>query len=521
MNAIAIAAVVGLLTFDTLPQNATAAPQGFTHAQARHLLMRAGFGGNPKQIEALRSKGRQGAVAHLIRFEQVQTKLTGHGTVPTERPARETYRKLDEDGKRMLRRKLRREDARKINQLRSWWLERMLTSPRPFEEKMTLFWHGHFTSGYRDVRNAYQLAVQNDLFRSHACGNFSELVYAIAKDPAMLEYLDNNRNNKRAPNENFARELMELFTLGEGEYTEEDIKAAARAFTGWTFDRRNASFRFIERNHDSGSKTFLGHTKNFDGNGIIKRILEQDAAPRHLARQLLTYFAVAPTESEIEPFADILRNNGYELEPFFMRLFTSDWFYSPRVMGKQIKSPIVLTVSTLRMLDRTRVPESARIALSGGCRNIGQELFQPPNVKGWDGGAAWVTSSNLLSRYNLTRALITGSANTSQSRRQRPQGKRRQQRGSRALRRIGSSSLHLLSVVRSADLKDHDAVLNWLEERFLVTPLSTDRREALLDFMAGKDGSRALDMSDRSPSWAIKMQELLHLLTATPEFQIS
>jgi uncharacterized protein (DUF1800 family) len=531
MNAVAALSISALLlvtgpggTQSSLQQSSTKplASQKLTYEQARHLLMRAGFGGSPEQIRGLQLMGLDQAVSFLVDYERVPQQLKGHGVRPPKPIARATISKLSQDERRSLQRMRRRQDGQKLQRLRTWWIQRMIASPRQLEEKMTLFWHGHFTSGYRDVRNAFHMAIQNDLFREHATGNFGDLVLAISKDPAMLEYLDNRVNNRRKPNENYARELMELFTLGEGNYTEADVKQAARAFTGWTFRRGTSTFWFEERNHDYGKKTFLGREGYFDGDQIIDIILEQEAAPRHLAKKLLAYFAVDATEQEIEPYARLLRRANFELKPFFRTLFSSEWFYSSRVRGKVVKSPVVLVVSTLRMMGVTRIPENIAATLSRYCDQIGQSLMQPPNVKGWDGGAAWVTSSNLLTRYNIARSLISGVGRRGNTR--GPLRNARQGTNERDVRRAvrgwGPVRFDILAEVKKAGASRPAEIINLVEKWFLVTPISHSSRKALRDFLKGADGSPALDL-DNKPRATTILQELLHLLTTTPEFQVS
>ncbi|MEE9126118.1 MAG: DUF1800 domain-containing protein [Planctomycetota bacterium] len=522
---------------ETLPPSSTRAlaTQELTYKQARHLLMRAGFGGSPEQIKKLQQMGLQAAVAYLVDYERLPQDVPGHGVIPPEPIARGTFRRLSQDERRSLQRMRRRTDGRKLQRLRGWWLRRMVASERQLEEKMTLFWHGHFTSGYRDVRNAFHMAIQNDLLREHATGNFGDLVRAISRDPAMLEYLDNRVNGRRKPNENYARELMELFTLGEGNYTEKDVKEAARAFTGWTFRRGTSTFTFQERNHDYGKKTFLGQQGYFDGDHIIDIILAQEAACRHLARKLLGFFAVDATDEEIAPYARLLRRTNFELKPFFRTLFSSEWFHSDRVMGKIIKSPVVLVVSTIRMMGVTIGPGNTAATLARYCDQIGQSLLQPPNVKGWDGGAAWVTSSNLLTRYNITRSLITGVGRGGDNRNRRNQRNRRpirsarqemdemdmrgQARNARNDRAQGPAGFDILALVKKAGVSRPAEIVSLLEERFLVTPISKQRRQALFDFLEGADGSPALNL-DSTRRATNKLNELLHLITTTPEFQI-
>lgn len=500
------------------------ASQKLSYQQARHLLMRAGFGGSPEQVAKLQRMGLDAAVAYLVDYERLE-QLPGHDVVPAEPVDRRTFGGLSQDERRNIQRMRRRQDQQKLQHLRGWWIQRMVASERQLEEKMTLFWHGHFTSGYRDVRSAYHMAIQNDLFREHATGNFGDLVHAISRDPAMLEYLDNNRNNRRAPNENYARELMELFTLGEGNYTEQDVKEAARAFTGWTFRRGSSTFSFDERNHDYGKKTFLGEEGYFDGDHVIDIILEQEAAPRHLARKLLEYFAVDATEQEIEPYANLLRRTGFELKPFFRTLFSSEWFYSSRVTGKIVKSPVMLVVSTVRMMGATRISRGNALTLCRYCDQIGQSLLQPPNVKGWDGGAAWVTSSNLLTRYNITRSLVHGIGAVGNRRTIRRPGQEMDMRGQltdrqRVARIRDQGPFNILAMIRRAGVSRPAEITELLERRFLVIPLAPQRRKALRDFLDGSDGSPALNLRNTQRA-TTKLRELMHLVTTTPEFQIS
>lgn len=528
MNAVAVLTVSSLLLFGgasggTQPPVLSSSTkklstQKLTYKQARHLLMRAGFGGSPEQITKLQQMGLDGAVAHLVDYEQLKP-MRRHGLKPAEPVNARAVAQMSQDERRNLQRMRRRDDAQKLQRLRGWWIRRMVASERQLEEKMTLFWHGHFTSGYQDVRNAYHMAIQNDLFREHATGNFGDLVRGISRDPAMLEYLDNNRNNRRAPNENYARELMELFTLGEGNYAEKDVKEAARAFTGWTFRRGSSTFRFDERNHDYGKKVFLGREGYFDGDHIIDIILEQKAAPRLLAKKLLGYFAVDATDKEIEPYAQLLRQTNFELKPFFRTLFSSEWFYSNSVVGKIVKSPVMLVVSTVRMTGARDVSQDAALTLARYCDQIGQSLMQPPNVKGWDGGPAWVTSSNLLTRYNITRSLVNGIGNGRPARRGGQAEMDSGQARDAAQSRI-RGQIDVVTMVTRAGLSKPAEIINLLEKRFLLVPLAEQRRKALLEFLEGKDDSPALNMRQRRRA-TTKLKELLHLVTTTPEFQVS
>jgi uncharacterized protein (DUF1800 family) len=291
--------------------------------------------------------------------------------------------------------------------LPAWWLHVMLQSPHPLREKMTLFWHGHFATSAAKVTGARMMFCQHRQLREHALGRFGPLLSAVSKDPAMLVWLDSTTNHKAHPNENFAREVMELFCLGLSNYTEHDIKEAARAFTGW--EMRQDEFRFNRYQHDPGPKTVLGKTGAWTGDDVLGILLAQPAAGRFLARKLFRYFvseAADPPDSLVEPLAQGLREHDYDISWMLRTLFASNFFYSPHALRQKIKSPVELAVGLLRSLE---APANT-YALSDDLRNLGQGVFFPPNVKGWDGGTAWINSSTLVARANLVWALVSDDA---------------------------------------------------------------------------------------------------------------
>ena len=296
-----------------------------------------------------------------------------------------------------------RANAVETQRLATWWGGRMLTSRRPLEEKLTLFWHGHFATGAGKVRDARMMHRQNEMLRANAAGNFRDLLLGILTDPAMLVYLDNGENRKDHPNENFGRELLELFTMGVGNYTERDIREAARAFTGWTNDA--LEFRFDADNHDFGAKTFLGRTGPFDGEDIIDIILETPVTAEFIAGKLYRFLV----REELDPatrreLGDTFRGTGYELRPLLRRIFLSRDFYSRASVATQVKSPVQLVVSTYRKLGLTELPTIPDFnRLTAG---LGQTLFNPPNVAGWAGGRTWITPALLLQRGNLFRGVL-------------------------------------------------------------------------------------------------------------------
>ena len=280
------------------------------------------------------------------------------------------------------------------------WMARMAASPAQLREKMTLFWHGHFACRVRQPDAALRL---HNTTRQHALGKFPDLLLAVSREPAMLQFLNNQQNRKARPNENFAREVMELFTLGRGNYSETDVKEAARAFTGWGYDGQG-NFIFRERDHDAGSKTFLGLTGNLTGEDVLRRVLEQPAAATFLVTRVYRFFVNdVPDPARIEPLAVAFRKSGYDIADLMERLLSADWFYDPANVGSHIKSPVELLAGIRRTLN---VKIDNQLPLLGYQKALGQTLFQPPNVAGWPGGRNWIDSSSLLLRLQLPAILF-------------------------------------------------------------------------------------------------------------------
>jgi len=411
----------------TLPGSlAPLRPDRFGYDQARHLLWRAGFGGTPTQIQTLASWGIERSVEHLVEFADIAFRAVRADEFdpdimrpPTE-AERLAYRRAqqaqDEETLarfRLLRQRQQQADREQMRRLRLWWLTRMIETPRPLEEKMTLFWHGHFATSYRKVENSYHMFLQNQRFRSHAAGNFGELLFEIIRDPAMIRYLDNDRSRAGQPNENLARELMELFSLGEGNYTERDIKEGARALTGYTFEGNEFVFR--EANHDQGKKRILGRSGPLDGDGFVRAILAQRSCSRFLATKLYRFFVAdvpssaseqpPPVRRAIDDLAESILRARYNLRPALTRLFTSEHFYHESVRLEQIKSPVLLVVGAVRSL---LTPVRDLSILADAMDLMGQNLFFPPSVKGWDGGRSWINTSTLFVRQNILSYLLTG-----------------------------------------------------------------------------------------------------------------
>src|SRR4030095_9897231 len=296
-------------------------------------------------------------------------------------------------------------EGENILDLRRWWLERILTSPAPLLEKMTLFWHGHFATSVQKVRDGYWMWLQNDTLRRNALGNFASLTKKMSRDPAMMIYLDLQKSEKEHPNENWARELMELFTIGIGNYTEQDIRESARAFTGYRVHFGTHQFRFRALQHDETSKTFMDRTGSLDGDDIIDTLLEKPACGQFIGRKIWRYFVEdEPSQQIVDAFADRVRAHNYEIRPLLREILSSSEFYSGRVMRSQIKSPVQFLIQTAKLLE---IPLPPVAIAQNAMRQMGQILFAPPSVKGWDGGKSWISTSTLLFRYNFANYLIT------------------------------------------------------------------------------------------------------------------
>jgi hypothetical protein len=306
--------------------------------------------------------------------------------------------------------------------LEGWWLHRMVLTPHPLRERMTLFWHNHFATSIAKVRLPALMRDQNLLLRRHALGKFGPLVQAVSRDPAMLVWLDSNSNVRGKPNENFARELMELFCLGVGNYTERDVREAARAFTGWHTNvtteggfnpTATPAFVFQRSQHDDGPKTVLGETGDWDGGDVVRIVVGHPACARFLARKLYRHFvseAAAPPDKLIEPLAERLRATDYDVGGVLKVVLRSRHFFSPFAHRQRVKGPIEYAVGLLRALE-ARVPaEAVGLSLPAAAQELGQTLFAPPSVKGWDGGPAWLNTATVLARHNLAWRLLQGAA---------------------------------------------------------------------------------------------------------------
>ncbi|MDQ2817242.1 MAG: DUF1800 domain-containing protein [Candidatus Eremiobacteraeota bacterium] len=350
---------------------------------AAHLLRRAGFGGSSHDIERAASAGMNAAVDSLLRFsvsslpDRPDGDFAFDGAAPQQRRAAVIATQL-------------------------WWLNRILLTPNPLEERMVYFWANHFTSAIGAGVTPQMLVAQYDLFRRHALGNFSELTHAVSKDAAMLLYLNGAQNRKGEPNENYARELMELFTMGVGNYSEADVREGARAFTGYSVRRIDGSVIYRPRLHDDGSKTFLGRFGDFNGDDIVDIIMQQPATARFMASKFLSAFVYDDPEPElIGALASVLLAN-YDVGTVLSVVLRSNVFYSQRAYRALVKSPLDLVIGSLKTLGASAVGPG----IDGAMARMGQTLLYPPNVAGWPGGSQWINESTLLARLNLLNQVV-------------------------------------------------------------------------------------------------------------------
>ena len=303
-------------------------------------------------------------------------------------------------------RKRRQQSRDELKNLNLVWLDEMINSKAQLREKMSLFWHGHFAC--RVINSFFQQELLHTI-RTNALSNFGDMLKAASKSPAMLQFLNNQQNRKGKPNENFAREVMELFTMGRGNYTEKDIKEAARAFTGWGFNLQG-TFIFRKNQHDTGSKTFLGRTGNFDGDDILNILLEQPQTAVFITQKLYKYFVNETTDDKnIQWLSQRFYDNKYDIKKLLEDIYSSDWFYTEKNIGNKIKSPIELLAGIRRLLPLELDNDQSQLLFQ---KVLGQILFYPPNVAGWPGGLTWIDSSTLMVRLQIPQVLAANESLT-------------------------------------------------------------------------------------------------------------
>ena len=373
----------------------------------QHLLWRAAFGPmaeNAASLDAITQKSLWALIVKTSEGPVEKIEVTKNPAdeymVGMTNPG-EIQKKLNDPE---LRKKLREQSRDDLKTMNIRWLETMVNSKAQLREKMSLFWHGHLACR---IQNSFFQQELLHIIRTNALGSFADMLKAVSKSPAMLQFLNNQQNKKQHPNENFAREVMELFTMGRGNYTENDVKEAARAFTGWGFNLQG-EFMFRRNQHDDGSKTVLGKTGNFDGDDIINLLLEQKQTAKFITKKIYKYFVNDTVdEVRVEWLSNRFFQNGYDIKKMLEDIYTSDWFYAEKNIGTRIKSPIELLTGIRRLLPMQMENDQSQLLFQ---RTLGQILFYPPNVAGWPGGKNWIDSSSLMLRLRIPQILTANEA---------------------------------------------------------------------------------------------------------------
>ena len=426
---------------------------------AAHLFRRAGFAASRNELDEAIQRNPQSVVDDLVAVEsesakfQLQMKSLIGAALATGN----------------------------VKQLSAQWVFRMLSTPVPLLEKTTLFWHGHFATSAAKVDDADLMQQQNDLLRENAVGDFAKLLLEISRDPAMLLYLDSASNRKSHPNENFAREIMELFCLGEGNYTETDVRELARCFTGWEVKRKK--FRFNKYQHDRGNKTVLGVTGPLAGEDGVAAVAAHSAGPKFIVSKLIRFFIMdepVANDELIEPLAKELRGNDLYIRPTIERILKSNLFFSAHARGRRVRSPVELGVGLLRSMDGS----TDAFQLAQAIEDLGQGLYYPPSVKGWDGGRTWINSSTLLGRANTVRQLLDS-------------------------RKTRFGRTRLAEYLGQQGVERPSELANWMEPLLFAVPIPQGARKRLaqIDSLKGDENQ--------------KMKDAVHILCSLPEFQLA
>jgi len=461
---------------------------------AAHLLNRAGFGGTPAEIDRIHALGNEKAVVSFLDADD-DSDLFPPPPLVEQSYRVAVYQKIkatsNEEERKRLKKDYDKVDREEILNLRVWWLNLMRYTGAPLVEKATLFWHGHFATSNIKVKDSFAMWQQNETLRRHALGKFPAMLKEISRDPAMIKWLDLNQSRKGHPNENFAREVMELFSLSEGHYTEKDIQEAARAFTGYRIDGNTGAFKILQRDFDPGEKTFFGKSGNYTGDDIIDMIVALPQCARFIGRKLWTFFvAEDPKEETVSAVADLLLGNGYDIGATLEVIFRSETFYSSKVMHHQIKSPVQWMIQTTKILE---IPLPNTLALENSLSLLGQVLFAPPNVKGWDGGRSWISASSLLYRYNLAAYLLSGKARILGG-------------GKTATTRIP-----LETMIPPEERLDSHSLLEHLEFRVFSAPVPEKERSAYTAFLKKAEVPYADSI----------ILDLLQVMMSSPSYQLT
>ncbi len=541
------------IVVETSAQATVAQAVEWNARNAEHLLNRAAFGGQSSDIEAAVALGQDVLIDRLL---NQRADVEVPFVEPIEEPSARALKELPDDEQKRIKRDVTDRDRRQQLEYVGWWIERMTKGNDPLLDRMTLFWHGMLTSSVEQVRRSYPMIRQSQFLRTNALGSYSALLSGIARDPAMLLYLNNTSNRKGNPNENLARELMELFSLGVGNYTEADVKEAARALTGRA-TTRTGEFEFRAKQHDGGEKTVLGVKGKHDGDALVKIVLEQDACPRFVAKKILTYFeGVEPDTARLDEYGRFLRENSFEMKPFLKKLFLDPAFYRDEIVGARVQSPVDYMVGVARRLG----VEAPPVMLGSGAALLGQRLLAPPNVKGWDEGPTWITTSSLMQRGNLAGLMLgivrmddvlnqadllakeadaplqDGTMQDSEpmmSREQRDEMTKRLKSGKKggfayeALRKTQDSgwapTLNFTARLQRLGLASDDAIVDYVLDELLAIRAPNDTRAKLRAFMTNERVQLSIrdgHLLEAGPAAEHVLRRLAHLVLSLPEAQL-
>jgi hypothetical protein len=456
---------------------------------AGHLYRRAAFGANREELRLAEKRGLHATLDLLLQGEPGCDDL-----LPSLLTAGQYTAEAD-----------------LAAELRGWWLYCMLHSGHPLREKLTLFWHNHFATSIAKVQSTHEMFQQNKLLREHALGKFGPFLLAVSKDAAMLHWLDSNSNIIGKPNENYAREIMELFSLGVGHYTEKDIREAARAFTGWHTDSDGFGFEFNPRLHDDGAKTVLSQTGNWNGDDVVRILLQQPAAALFLVRKLYSFYVSEthkPPDSFLEPLADSFRRSDYDIAALVRRILSSRHFFSEYAFRQRIKSPVEFVLGAVRSVYReydTKDKNYQPLTQQNLVRHIdamGQVLFAPPNVKGWRGAKSWLNTATVLERDNFAQLVAMGTlwrnGGTFNSQAEEPPPP------------LAFDPARVIHEEKAASPKD---IVRVLVDVYLPGGVRSDAEAKLVAFVAaGSPKGAALDR---------RVRETVHALLTMPEYQLA
>ncbi|MDQ1912787.1 DUF1800 domain-containing protein [Paenibacillus sp. GD4] len=435
-----------------------------------HLFMRASFGISKEEAELALQLGKEETVRRLVSGESLDG---GSDYLPS---AGEVIERVNEQKGKL---------GAQMQLAQNQWIYRLIHTRTPFIEKMTLFWHDHFATNAKKIDNGELMVTQNELFRTLAAGDFKELIRKISRDPAMLIWLDANQNQKGKPNENYARELMELFTLGIGHYTEKDVKETARAFTGWRADKKTGEVQFREKLHDSGEKLILGETGKWNDMDVIEILFRQQALSRFIVKKLLTaYAAQSPSQEWIERLAERFRER-YVIGDVLTALFLSPEFWEPEQRQGLVKAPVDYVIWIVRAFGLQM--ENSKI--NSALKQMGQELYYPPDVNGWPSGEEWLGSNSLLARYRFAET----AAGLAVKERRYPE--------------------HLETPSKSGDAGAEAWVDAWIAH-LRLTPISATTKEALIRYLTDSGKVTAGKKN------ATMLKGLIHLILISPEAQM-